>query len=424
MAQPERREVALTVSARLVGAVLAIVATALLPVAAMAQSGPLRIGLVTVRTGPLAAPGKQIEDGFNLFLRERGGELAGRKVELTVLDSAGSPATAKIKAQELVERYNVHIIVGPLASNEALAIQDYIAEAKVPLISPSALAEDVTQRKANPWVVRATSTSSQMSHAMGDYAAKTLAYKRVATIATDFAFGHETVGGFQKVFEESGGRVVKKIWAPVNAVDFGTYIAQIPDVDAVYASFSGASAQNFIRQYAEYGRKAKTPLLVSHSTVDESLLKGMGEDAVGILSVAHYSAAIDTPENQTYARAFTKQSGTPPGFYSTGAYVAGLFIETALKAVNGNIEDKAAFMNTLRATKLAGSPRGNLSLDQYGNPVCDVYIRKVERKDGNLQNTIVKTYPQLTQFWTYDPKQFLQQPAYSRDYPPSRYLEK
>jgi branched-chain amino acid transport system substrate-binding protein len=404
--------------------VLTAVLAVFLSATGYAQSAePIRIGL-TVRTGPLAGPGKQIEDGFNFFLSERANELAGRKIEVIALDSAGVPSTAKIKAQELVERYKVNAIVGPLASNEALVLQDYIAEAQIPFISPSALEEDMTQRKANKWLVRATSTTSQMSHAMGDYAAKTLGYRRVATIATDFAYGHETVAGFQRVFEESGGRVVKKIWAPTNAADFGTYIAQIPaDVDAVYASFSGASAQNFIRQYNEYGRKAKTPLLVSHSTVDESLIEGMGEDAEGILSVAHYAATLNTPDNVKFVQAFTKAHGTSPGFYSAGAYVAGMFLEAALKAVNGKIEDKEAFMAALRSTKLTNSPRGPLQLDSYGNPICDVYIRRTERKDGHMQNTIIKTYPQLTQFWTYDPKQFLATPVYSRDYPPSKNLE-
>lgn len=404
---------------------LIVLIALLLPAAgAWAQSGPVRIGLLSIRTGPFAAPGKQLEDGFNYFLKERRGVLGGRKVDLIVADTAGQPAMAKSKAQELVERHKVHMIVGPLASTEALAIDDYIREAQIPLVSPSALAEDLTQRLRNPWFVRATSTAAQMSHPLGEYAAKTLGYKRVATIATDFAFGHEIVAGFQRVFEENGGRVVRKIWVPLTASDFGTYLAQIRDVDAVFASFSGSSAQSFIRQFNEYGLKGRIPLLTSHSTVDESLLKGMGEDAVGVISAGHYSAALETPDNRKYAEGFGREYGVAPGFYSTGAYVAGMFIEEALKATKGRIEDKQAFMSALRGARLARSPRGELRLDEYGNPVGDVYIRRTERKNGRIQNTVIKTYPNLSQFWTYDPKQFLANPVYSREFPPARFLEK
>lgn len=407
----------------IVAGLAALLSTSPLMLAGARAQDPIRIGFITVRTGPLAGPGKQLENGFDLFLKQRNHKIAGRNVELIVLDSAGSPATAKVKAQELVERYRANVIVGPLASNEALTVQDYIRDAQVPLVSPSALEEDMTQRKATPWAVRATSTAAQMSHVLGDYAAKTLNYKRIATIATDFAYGHATVAGFQRVFEESGGRIVKKIWAPANAVDFGTYIAQLPAVDAVYASFSGASAQNFIRQYNEYGKKGHIPLLVSHSTVDESLIQNMGDDADGVISVAQYAATIDNPENRKFVESYSANYGVEPGFYSAGSYVAGLFIEAALNKTAGNIENKAAFMKALRDVKLETSPRGALGLDEFGNPVSDIFVRKTEKKGGRMQNAIIKTYPQVSQFWTYDPKLFLRDPVYSRDFPPAKNLE-
>lgn len=383
---------------------------------------PIRVGLITVRTGALAGPGKQLENGIDLFLQQHQGELAGRKVELIVLDSAGSPAMAKMKAQELVERYHADLIIGPLASNEALTVQDYVRSVEIPLISGSALEEDMTQRKATPWAVRATSTAAQLSHPFGDYAAKTLGFKRVATIATDFAFGHAVVGGFQRTFEEAGGKVVKKIWVPVNAVDFGSYIAQIPNVDAVYASFSGASAQNFIRQYAEYGKKGKIPLLTSHSVMDESLIQDMGDDAVGVLSSGHYSATIDNAANKAFVTAYRAKFGVEPGFYAAGGYTAGLFLEAALAKTGGAVE-KVALMKALHEVVLEESPRGKITLDTYGNPITDVFIRKTERVNGRMQNTIVKVYPAVSQFWTYDPAQFLKDPVYSRDFPPAKNLE-
>jgi branched-chain amino acid transport system substrate-binding protein len=390
---------------------------------AWSQVEPLRIGLLTVKTGPLAGPGKQMEDGLRFFLKQRDNTIGGRPVELIVADTAGQPAAARNKAQELVERNKVQVLIGPLASTELLAIDDYVKDAKIPIIVSSGLAEDLTQRAPNPWMVRATSTAGQISHPIGEYAAKTLGYKRVATIATDFAYGHEVTAAFQRVFEDNGGKVVQKIWVPPTATDFAAYVSQIrKDVDAVFASFSGASATGFIRQYAEYGMKAKVPLLATMSTVDESLLKDMGDNAVGIVSGAIYSAAIETTENKQFATAYRADTGFDPGFYSMGSYTAGLFLEEALKATKGRTDDRTALMAALRGVNIPVSFRGPISIDSYGNTVANSYIRITERKDGRTQNTVVKVYPRVTQFWTYDPKQYLANPVYSRDYPPAKYL--
>src|SRR5438270_10963068 len=139
--------------------------------AAGAEKGPVRIGFLTVKTGALAAGGRQMEEGLSFYLDQHKGQLAGRKVEVIILDTAGQPATTKTRTQEAVERYQVHAIIGPLAAFEALAINDYVKQAKVPVISPSAAAEDLTQRNLNPWFVRAVSTSAQMNHPLGEYAA-------------------------------------------------------------------------------------------------------------------------------------------------------------------------------------------------------------------------------------------------------------
>lgn len=397
---------------------------ALLSLNVFAQGEPIRLGFLTVRTGALAAGGKQMEEGILLFLKERNYTLAGRKIELTIADTGGNPAGAKNKAQELIERDKVHVIIGPLAAFEALAIDDTIRAARTPIISCSAAAEDLTQRKANPWFVRAVATSAQPNHALGDYAAKVLGYKRIAIIADDFAYGHETAAGFQRSFEENGGKIVQKLWPPLNVPDYGSYIAQIKgNVDAVYAGFAGANGFRFLKQYNEYGLKAKIPVLGSATTVDEGILKNMGDEAVGVISTAWYAATIDTPDNRKFVAAVNKEYSADPGYYTTGAYSAGLMLEQALRAVNGRIEDKDAFMKALRAVRVTNDPRGEIKLDEYGNPVQNIYIRKVERKGAKLVNTVQKVYPNVSQFWSYDPKQFLASPVYSRDYPPAKNLE-
>lgn len=394
--------------------------------AALAETGgPVKLGFLTVKSGALAAGGKQMEEGLRLFLKERNNIVAGRKVELVVADTAGQPAITKTKAQELVEKDKVDVIIGPLAAFEALAIDDTIRKAQIPVISPSAAAEDLTQRKPNPWFVRAVGTSAQPSHAMGEYAAKELKYKRVAIVADDFAFGHEIAAGFQRTFEENGGKVVQKLWAPLNVADYGSYIGQIrPDVDAVYAAFAGGNGIKFVKQYNEYGLKGKIPLLGAMTTVDEGILKSMGDEAVGIVSNGWYTAALDNPNNKRFVQAINKETKDDPGYYTVGAYGAALMMEQAMKAVNGKVEDRNAFMAALRNVQVPNDPRGEVRLDALGNPVMDVYIRKVERKNGKLVNTVVKTYPAVTQFWTYEKKDFLANPVYSRDYPLARNIEK
>src|SRR5258708_6760012 len=234
-----------TVLTGMLGASALVAAPAIL----RAQGAPMKIGFLTVKTGPLASGGIQMEQGLSLYLKERNNVLAGRPVQLFTGDSGGAPAVARTKMQEFVEKENIACLIGPLATAEALAIDDYISDKQVPTLSVAA-AEDMTQRKANPWFVRATSTSAQCSYAMGDYAAKELKYKRVAMIADDIAYGYELNAGFQRAFEDAGGKVVQKLWPPLNAPDYGTYIPQLNrDIDPIFMGFAGSNGLKFLGQY-------------------------------------------------------------------------------------------------------------------------------------------------------------------------------
>jgi branched-chain amino acid transport system substrate-binding protein len=405
--------------------VLGAVAASTSSESAQAQTEPIRIGFLTVRTGPLAAGGRQMEEGIQIFLKERNNTLAGRKVELIIADTGGNPVGAKTKTQELVERNKVHVIIGPLATFEALAIDDYIKEARVPLITPTSAAQnDLAQQKRNEFVLHAVGTAAQPMHVLGEYTAKKLGYKRVATIADDFTYGHEGEAGFQQTFEDNGGKVVQKLWSPLNAVDYGSYLGEIKrNVDAVYAGFAGANGLRFLRQFNEYGLKSKIAVLGNPTCVDEGVLKNMGDEALGVVTASWYTATIDTPDNKRFVQAVQDEYKVVPGFYTAGTYTAGLFLEEALKTLNGKFEDKAAFVRALHNVRLTRGPMGPIHLDEYGKPILTIYIRKVERKDGALVNAIVETIPDVSQFWKYDPKQFLASPTYSRDYPTSKNLE-
>jgi branched-chain amino acid transport system substrate-binding protein len=394
--------------------------TALASRSARAADEPIRIGLLTIKTGPLASGGIDMERALGMYLKERDYKMSGRTVELISADTAGVPATARTKTQELVEKNKVHCLIGPLAAFEALAIDDYIRQAQIPTLSVAA-AEDMTQRSANPWFVRATSTSAQCAHPLGEYAAKELKYKKMITIGDDIAYGHEMCAGFQRVFEDNGGKIVQKLFSPLAVPDYGTYVGQIKEADAIFLGFAGSNGFRFLRQLVDYGMKDKLAVIGGMTALDEAVLRNMGDEALNIVTTCWYSAELDAKQNQTFAPAFRKEFKYDPGFYAASTYVNGAVLEAAVKAVDGKIEDKKAFMAALRAVNV-DTARGPVKFDDTGNVVGNVYLRKVTRKDGRLVNSVFKTYPDVSQFWTYGKEAFLANPVYSRDFPPAKNL--
>src|SRR6201995_4648411 len=227
------------------------------PNLAFAQSSePIRIGLLAAKTGPLASGGIDMDLALTMFLKERDNTLAGRKVELIVADTAGVPATARTKAQELVEKNNVHCVIGPLAAFEALAIADYLTEKEMPTLGVAA-AEDLTQRHPRPQFLRLTSTAVQCAYPLAHYAEKDLKYKKIVPIADDFAYGHEMCAGFQRAFEDSGGKIIQKIFTPLATPDYGSYVAQVKNADAIFLGTAGSDGFRVRRQVIEYGFQDK-----------------------------------------------------------------------------------------------------------------------------------------------------------------------
>ena len=385
-----------------------------LPMPAIAQNKPVKIGLLTVKTGPLAQGGIQMEQGANLFLKDRNATMAGRKIELMIGDTGGNPAGTKTKAQELIERDGVDMIFGPLAAFELLAITDYIAAQKVPILSLAA-AEDMTQRKPNPYFVRASATSAQNMHPLADYAAKELKYKSAITISEDFAFGYEQMGGFQRVFEDDGGKLVKKLWPPIVTPDYSPYLAQLSGVDVIVQGFAGSNPLKFMKQYKDAG--LTLPVLGGGPACDDALLKSFGDEAIGLITATAYTSDLDSPINKKFVEGMIRDTGNTPGLYAAGMYIDGMVAEAALEKTGGKTDDRDKLIEALRAVSLTDSPRGPFHFDHFGNVIGNIYIRRCEKKNGKLVNTTIKTYPNVSQFWTYDEKWFLSQPVYSRDYP-------
>ena len=267
-----------------------------------------------------------------------------------------------------------------------------------------------------------TSTSAQCAYPLADYSAKELKYKKIVTIADDFAYGHEMCAGFQRAFEDNGGKIIQKIFTPLATPDYGSYVAQVKSADAIFLGTAGSNGFRFLRQFIEYGLKDKMAVIGGMTALDESVLRNMGDEALGILTTSWYSAELDNPLNKVFAPAFRKQFKYDPGYYAGSTYVSGEVLEAALKTIKANAEDKKGLMAAIRSNNVQ-TVRGLVKFDEFGNVIGDVYIRKVTRSDGRLVNSVIKTYPDVSQFWTYDKAAFLKNPVYSRDYPPAKNLE-
>jgi branched-chain amino acid transport system substrate-binding protein len=395
--------------------------TALGAPAVDAQPAPIRIGLLTVKTGPLAEGGVQMEQGILAFLKDRDYTLAGRKVEFLSADTGGDPSVALEKTREFVEVNHVDFIFGPLVSLELLTISNYVAQHETPTMSLAG-ADDLTQRKPNAYFVRATASSSQAMHPMGHYAATEMKLKRVVTIAEDFFYGYEQMGGFQQVFQDNGGQVVKKLWTPLMTPDDTRYIEQISDlkqtsdVDGVCQGFTGSNPLKFMKQYSDSG--LKLPVCGGATAGDDALLTRFGDDAIGLITASPYTIDFDSDANRKFKALMAQYYGVTPGFFAAGLYVTGMVVEAALIALHGDLSNKEATIAALRAVRLGDTPRGPLYFDDHGNVVGNIFIRRIEKADGKLTNVTLKTYENIDQFWPFKEQEYLRQPSYTREWPP------
>ena len=395
----------------------AAVGTASLPMPASAQNAPMKIGLLTVKTGPLAAGGIHFEEGITAFLKDKNFTLSGRKIELIVADTGGNPAGAKTKAQEVVERDKVDIVLGPFAAFELLATVDYLAQAKMPTLA-FAGAEDVTQRKGNPYLTRTSYTSAQCLYPLADYVIREMKLKRAVTMGDDFAFGYEQIGGFQRVLEEQGGQVVKKLWSPLNTADYAPYVAQIPECDVLCEVLAGSNPLKFTKQARGLG--VKQPLVGGATVADDTIIGAHDESAAGLINTNPYSLDRDSEANKRFIAAMKTHYGNDVriGHYAACFFANGQIIEAALAKTGGKSDNPETLAKAVRSVSLADTPRGPINFDAYGNAVVDVYVRRAEKDGGKMVNKTIKTYRKVSQFWTMDPKAFLKEPVFSRDYPP------
>jgi len=395
---------------------------------APAGAEELRIGYLAPLTGGLAQTGIDMRDGFLLYLEQHGNKLGGMDVKLIIEDEQGKGDVAVTKAKKLVLQDKVHMLIGGVLASTGYALAPVSTELKTMYIPSIPAADDLTQRQLKnfPYLIRTSWSSSQPNHPLGQWACDQ-GYKKIVTIAADYAFGYETVGGFQKAFEDCGGKIIQKIWPPLGAKDFGPFIPTIKaDTDAVFSLMVGPMPAQFIKQMR--GAGFKKPIIGGGTSYDEFVLPFMGDEAIGDVSALHYSAALDTPKNAAFVKAYRTRFNKVPSYYSENNYTTAQWLDEALKKAGGKWPGPEELIKLMVGIKL-DSVRGPISFDENRNPIQNIYIKKVEKKKmfgyekDELWNTVIKTYPNVSQFWTYGKDEFLKNPVYSRDYPPAKNLE-
>jgi branched-chain amino acid transport system substrate-binding protein len=386
----------------------------------------LRIGFVAPTTGIFAQVGKDMVDGFQLYLDENKSDFGNAPVKFIVEDEQGKPDTAVTKAKKLILQDKVHMLVGGLLASSGYALAPVSSAEKVVYIPSIPAADDLTQRDLSkyPYLVRTGWTSSQPSHPFGKWACEQ-GYKKIVAIAADYAFGYEVVGGFQKAFEDCGGQIVQKIWPPLGAKDFGPYIPTIKaDADAIFTLMVGPMSLQFPKQLAASGNKK--PVIGGGTSYDEFVLPSMGDEVVGHVSALQYSAALDTPKNAEFVKKYRAKYGKVPSYYSESNYTTAQMIHEVIKKNGGKFPGAEMFVKELASMKV-DTIRGPVSIDEMRNPVQNIYIKKVEKKKmfgydkDELWNTVIKTYTNVGQFGDYKKEDFLKQPVYSRDFPPCKH---
>jgi len=392
-----------------------------------ARAEELRIGFIAPMTGIFAQVGKDMVNGFQMYLDEHGGKLGGMEVKFIVEDDQAKPDLGVTKAKKLVLQDKVQMFIGGVLASTGYALAPVSTELKTIYIASIPAADDLTQRQASkyPLFFRTGWSSSQPHHPLGQWACDQ-GYKKIVTIGADYAFGYEAVGGFQKAFEDCGGKIVQKIWPALGTKDFGPYIPTIKaDADAVFTLMVGPMSLQFPKQLRAAGYKK--PIVGGGTSYDEFALPFMGDEVIGDVSALQYSAALETPKNIAFVKEYRSKYGKVPSYFSESNYTTAQLIDDVIKKAGGKWPGSEKFIDMASAEKI-DAVRGPVSFEDR-NPVQNVYIKKVEKKQmfgydkAELWNTVIKTYPAVSQYWTYGKEKFLAQPVYSRDFPPCKFCE-
>lgn len=382
------------------------------------STGTLKVGLLNPTTGVFAALGGDTNAGFQMYLDEHDGQLGGWTIETVLEDDQGDPTTGASMARRLVDQEGVNVLIGGVSSAVAYGIADFVAASGIPYIITIAGADGLTQGAHQPNIFRISYTGSQPMHPLGEYTCEELGYQTASVIVLDFAFGWETAGGFSRTYEEAGCEVTQEIYVPLGTEDYAPFVQQIDrSSDVVMHVNSGPSGNLFWQTYRDFGYEQP---VVGHGAITDEFLLATPEDwHLDAQTIFYWSRALDTPENREFVQAFEEAQGKLASQGAEAGYAAAQVLEAAIEAAGDDADDPEALIDALNEVQVT-APRGQLTFDDYGQAVMDFYIRQVEPVEedpfGNEEvtkaNIVVETMPEVSQFWTYGPEEFLSFPPY------------
>lgn len=374
------RRLVLTRSAAVIGAASSGL---LLPQIVRAQSDKIRVGFMLPYTGTFAQLGVAIENGFRLALNEQGGKLGGREVEFFKVDDESNPAKGIENATRLVQRDRVDVLVGTVHSGVQMGIHRVARESGVLNLIPNAGVHIATRAQCAPNVFRTSFTNSQPTLALGKPMVER-GHKKAVWITWNYAAGDEAFEGFEQSYAAAGGQIVKKLGLPFPNVEFQALLTEIASIkpDAVACFFAGGGAAKFLRDYQAAGLSNSIQLYGS-GFLTEGVLEAAGDAANGVLTTMHYSDSLDTPRNKQFRLEYAKAFKLQPDVYAVQGYDTGLLLIKGANAVKGDIGNKQALYAAMRGAEI-DSPRGKWKMSPSHNPIQDMYLRRVEKKENKV----------------------------------------
>jgi branched-chain amino acid transport system substrate-binding protein len=371
--------------------VIAAVALAAGAGSALAQDGTFKIGLIVPLTGPFASTGKQLEAAARLYMAQNGDAVGGRKVELIVKDDTGTPDITKRIAQELVVNDKVNVLAGFGLTPLALATAPIATQSKTPMVVMAAATSIITE--ASPYIIRTSFTVPQVVTALADWASRN-GIKKVVSLVTDYGPGVDSEKYFNATLVSHGGTVIEALRVPLRNPDFAPFLQKVRDAkpDALFTFVPSGVGSALMKQFAERGLdKAGIRMIAEGSVTDDDILDSMGDVANGVVTSHHYSAAHNSPLNRKFVEAFRRANNNQrPNFMAVGGYDGMHVIYEAIKTTKG-AGGGDALLAAMKGQSFE-SPRGPMSIDaQTRDVVHNIYIRKVERKDGQLFNVEFET---------------------------------
>lgn len=391
----------------------------------------LRIGVTLPFTGPVAESARESQEAFLMYIEEQGGTLGGLPVDVIFEDTETEAEMVVTRARKLIDTDDVHLLSGGMLAFEPIAMADTVARAEIAMVMHSSAAENFL-RIDNPYILSVSQTPSQETMPLGEYAYEEWGYRRVAILGQDYEWGWQTTGGFQYGFENAGGEVVQKLWAPLGTTDYAPFVTQLErDVDAIFATVVGADVPRFVQAYNDFGLKDEIPLIGSQDLVADDAIRYYGDEALGIVAGTPFSPNIDRPEMQQFVDAYRERTGNTPTFWGGYSYNAATTIDHILwhlREEEGIPPEELPeyvrtnpieFVETVQEIELTDAPNSDVRWDEYNWPVRDWYlVELVPGDDGTITHDILNTFSEVRFHWTFSPEDFLAEPMFSRDFPP------